>query len=106
MERLELLRQRDVDRSLVQLLRCKLGLRHAHRAGYGWRWDEQGHRVPDLAERETMALIAELRGQGMSYPQIAQALAERGILTSGGRPWSHDRVRRAHCSSTTTGRQD
>lgn len=94
---MELLRRGHLDRQLVSVLRRMLGLRHAHRAGYGWRWDPATLvRVPDLAEREQLALIAELRQAGSSFSAIAQELARRGIVTAAGHPWSHDRVRRVY----------
>lgn len=91
------LRIEHMNRRLVTLLRLMVGQSTCSRhPGYGYRWDESGRRVPDEAERATIALIAELRGAGMTWKAIAAELGRRGILTSAGRPWSHDRVTRAY----------
>src|SRR5262249_52948983 len=44
-----------------------------------WRYDE--------ARPEVVALARELHGQGMSYRKISAALAERGHVTSRGKPY-------------------
>lgn len=90
---------------LVTLLGLMSGQSNGSRhAGFGYRWDEMGRRVPDEAERATIALIAELRGAGMTWKAITAELSRRGVCTSAGHPWSRDRVIRAHRASATDSR--
>lgn len=51
-----------------------------------------GRRPYDEARPETVTLARELRSQGMSLRKIAAALAERGHVTSGGRPYGPNSI--------------
>ncbi|MCZ6852160.1 MAG: recombinase family protein, partial [Planctomycetota bacterium] len=51
---------------------------------YGYRDNGSGW-VPDEAEQRGVALMVELRGQGLSLRRIAAELERQGIQSRGGR---------------------
>lgn len=56
---------------------------------------EGGKLVPHEGEQKALAIIAELREQGMSYRAIANELQSRGVLNKAGRPsWAGPMVHR------------
>ena len=77
---------------------------YCHYPGYGFRWEKSvvdGRRVrvkvPDDKERGVMRSIVALRTQPnpSSWNEIAEHLAQLGIVNKEGRPWTEVRVRRA-----------
>ena len=77
---------------------------YCHYPGYGFRWEKSvvdGRRVrvkvPDDEERGVMRSIVALRTQPnpMSWHEIAEHLAQLGIVNKESRPWTEIRVRRA-----------
>lgn len=107
---MERVRDRDIERKTVNMVRRMRGLRYCAHAGYGYRWcPTTEQRVPDEHEQRTMRHIAESLQGGLSWYGIARRLLYERVLTSDGREWSPARVRRAYlayCSSTPQGRQD
>jgi DNA invertase Pin-like site-specific DNA recombinase len=100
----------EIERKLIaQRTREALAVRkrkgHAHGpwAGYGFKWEkrwdreQQRHvkvRVRDEDERRVMAQIVQWKLSGSGWDAIAQGLADQGIVTAKGRPWSRARVMR------------
>jgi DNA invertase Pin-like site-specific DNA recombinase len=98
----------EIERKLIaQRTREALAVRkrngHAHGpwAGYGFRWErrwdreQQRHvkvRVRDEDERQVMAQIVRWRLDGLGWDTITQRLADRGVGTAKGKPWSRARV--------------
>jgi hypothetical protein len=55
------------------------GKRWCNAPPYGFRW-LRGRLAPDPAEREAMALIVEMREQGLSWSKIALEMLHRRVL--------------------------
>lgn len=58
---------------------------------FGYRV-EGGLLVEDPREQQALALIAELRSQGLSFARIASELERRGVRHRGDSPWAKGRV--------------
>ena len=71
------------------------GERRSRFAPFGFRFTSDDRVVPDQHEQEAIRLMHELRGQGLSFRDIASIAARRGFLGRNGRPLSHGVVRKA-----------
>ena len=75
---------------------CQAGQgRRSRFAPFGFRFTSDDRVVPDQHEQEAIRLMHELRGQGLSFRDIASIAARRGFLGRNGRPLSHGVVRKA-----------
>jgi hypothetical protein len=61
---------------------------------YGYRVGDGGKLTPDPGEQAVIAAVVELRAKGLSLRAVSAALAERGMLTRGGRPFAANAVAR------------
>lgn len=66
------------------------GRRFSRFAPYGWTFDSSGTQlIASANEQETLARMRRLRGEGLSYREIAGQLNEDGIPTKQGKgPWT------------------
>ncbi len=71
------------------------GERRSRFAPFGFRFTSDDHVVPDEHEQAAIQLMHELRGQGLSYRDIAAIAARRGFVGRNSRPLSHGVVRKA-----------
>jgi DNA invertase Pin-like site-specific DNA recombinase len=62
---------------------------------YGFRLAADGvHVEPDQAEQAVLAVVAELRGAGLSQRAIVAQLAARGLVSRAGRPFAKTQIAR------------
>jgi site-specific DNA recombinase len=62
---------------------------------YGFRLAADGvHVEPDQAEQAVLAVVAELRGAGLSQRAIVAQLAARGLISRAGRPFAKTQIAR------------
>jgi len=63
------------------------------RIRYGYDLHSDGiHLMENESEQKTIALMMELRADGMSFERIADELANRGITTKAGKAWQQTSV--------------
>ena len=88
----ELERALIAERTTEALTELRAQGRVWNHAPFGWT-TEDGYLVPEPAERETLARLQELRGDGLGYLKIANVLNEEGRATKRGGPWQSMSVR-------------
>lgn len=61
----------------------------------GWRFDDAGSMFEHKAEQQTLQIIQELHGEGLSLRKIGAELLRRGRTPRSGRSWSTSVIRNA-----------
>ena len=70
------------------------GRRWCNDAPYGYRWTADGEVAENAAEQRTIALVNDLRDQGLTYRGIVDELQRRRRRNRAGRPFILPQVQR------------
>ena len=70
------------------------GRRSNCNAPYGWRWRPDDTIAENVAEQRTIAMVLELRDQGLSYRAICTELAKRRRVNRAGGPFHAPAIQR------------
>lgn len=69
--------------------------RVSRHAPFGWTFGADANLVADLAEQVVARRMAELRGAGLSFREVAARLAAEGVMSRAGKPFAASAIMRA-----------
>jgi site-specific DNA recombinase len=68
------------------------GMKTGGHCPYGFRADTEGQLTPDQAEQKIISRMRQMRAAGQSHQKIADSLANKGIYTRKGTPFSDTQI--------------